>query len=172
MSETLVNRIADSGLITLKPEEWVTGSDTVSFDLKDFLFQGLILKEKDFREQLKLHNWSQYAGKILCVFSSVDAIIPNWAYMLIGAYAAPVAKEIFFGTPSQWISARLLDHIRQLDVQPYKDQRVIIKGCTDELKIGPEIYLELTKKLVPVVRSLMFGEPCSTVPVFKRGKEA
>lgn len=172
MSETLVNKIANSGLITLKPEEWVPVSDPLVIDLKDFLFKGLILKEQEFRDQLKQHNWDQYLHQSICIYCSVDAIIPSWAYMLIATHASPYAKEVFFGTKKQWIIRQVMTYIEHLDVSPYKDQRVIIKGCSDDVEIGPEIYLALTQKLVPVVKSLMFGEPCSTVPVYKRPREA
>ena len=170
MSDTLINRVAESGLITLKPEEWIPKTQPAAFDLKDYLFMGLILKEKDFRENMKAHDWSQYQGNTICLFCSADAIIPSWAYMLIATQAAPYASSIFFGTPNQWRSVQLIEVIQQMDLSPYKDQMVIIKGCSDEFAIGPEIYVELTAKLVPVVKSLMFGEPCSTVPVYKRPK--
>ncbi len=170
MSDTLVNKIAESGLITLRPEEWTPNITPLTLDLKDYLFMELILKEQDFRTAMKNHNWSQYSGKPLCVFCSTDAIIPSWAYMIISSLAVPFTRDIFFGTPDQWLSHRLLDYIDQLDISQYKDQRVIIKGCSDGVNIGPEIYMSLTNKLVPVVKSLMFGEPCSTVPVFKRPK--
>lgn len=172
MSDTLVNKIANSGLITLRPEEWVPSVVPGEIDLKDFLFMELILKEQDFREMLKKHDWSLYESKPLCVFCSVDAIIPSWAYMLITSYAIPFTKDIFFGTPNEWISHQLLGYIDDMDVKQYVDQRLIIKGCSDGVIIGPEIYMALTNKLIPVVKSLMFGEPCSTVPVFKRPKGA
>ena len=121
---------------------------------------------------LRLHSWSQYSGKTLCVFCSVDAIIPSWAYMLIATNAAPYASEIFYGSPVAWQTKQLLVYIDNMDEHAYADQRVIIKGCSDDFEIGPEIYIALTHKLVPVVKSLMFGEPCSTVPVFKRTKGA
>lgn len=172
MSETLVNRVANSGLITLKPEEWVSSVIPASIDLKDFLFKGLILKEQEFRDMMKSHDWTQYKDKILCVFCSADAIIPNWAYMLIASNTSPFVDEIFFGTPTAWLSRQLLAHVEKLDVLPYQDQIVIIKGCSDGMEIGPEIYTALTAKLVPVVKTLMFGEPCSTVPVYKRPKKS
>ena len=172
MSDALVNRVASSGLITLKPEEWAPATQPLAFDLKDYLFMALILKEQDFRDSMKTHDWSQYKDKVLCVFCSTDAIIPSWGYMLVATMAAPYAKEVFFGTPDQWISRQLLQYVNQLDLTPYTDQRVIIKGCSDHVAIGPEIYVALTSRLVPVVKSLMFGEPCSTVPVFKRPKGA
>jgi Protein of unknown function (DUF2480) len=170
MEDTLVNKIAESGLITLKPEEWIPIEELATLDLKDFLFMELILKEKDFREAMKSLDWQQFKGKTLCTYCSADAIIPSWAYMLIATYAAPVVKEIFYGTPAQWRSAKLISIISSLDLTPYIDERVIIKGCSEEFAIGPEIYVALTAKLVPVVKSLMFGEPCSTVPVYKRPK--
>ena len=172
MSDALVNRVASSGLITLKPEEWAPTVLPEVFDLKDYLFMALILKEQDFRDSMKSHDWTQYQDKVLCVFCSTDAIIPSWGFMLVATMAAPYAKEVFFGTPDQWISRQLLAYIDQLDLAPYADQRVIIKGCSDHVTIGPEIYVALTSRLVPVVKSLMFGEPCSTVPVYKRPKGA
>lgn len=172
MSDALINRVASSGLITLKPEEWAPSIQPLAFDLKDYLFMALILKEQDFRDSMKSHDWTQYKDKVLSVFCSTDAIIPSWGYMLVATMAAPYAKEVFFGTPDQWISRQLLQYIEQLDLAPYTDQRVIIKGCSDHVAIGPEIYVALTSRLVPVVKSLMFGEPCSTVPVFKRPKGA
>ncbi|MEP6794164.1 MAG: DUF2480 family protein [Saprospiraceae bacterium] len=170
MSETLVNKIAESGLITLRPEDWAPKKTPAVLDIKEFLFMELILKEKDFRDMMKNYNWSQFQDQALCVFCSTDAIIPSWAFMLISTHAIPYTKENFFGTPDQWLSRQLLDHVDHLDVSPYHDQRVIIKGCSDGVNIGPEVYMALTNKLVPVVKSLMFGEPCSTVPVFKRPK--
>ena len=171
MNETLVNRVANSGLITLKPEEWIADAKLLAFDIKDYLFKGLILKEQEFRESLKQHDWKQYDGSVLCIYCSVDAIVPSWAYMLIASLATPFAKEIFYGTTQQRITHQLLEHIARMDADQYADQRVVIKGCADEFEIGPEIYVALTHKLVPVVKSLMFGEPCSTVPVYKRAKE-
>ncbi len=170
MSDALVNKIAASGLITLKPEEWAPTAQPEAFDLKDYLFMEQILKEKDFREAMKTHDWSPYTQKTLCVFCSADAIIPNWAYMLVTSTASPFAKQVFFGSPDQWVNQQVIKHIEQLDLTPYTDQRVIIKGCSDHLSIGPDIYMALTAKLQPVVKSLMFGEPCSTVPVYKRPK--
>ena len=172
MSDTLVNKIANSGLITLRPEEWVPSIEPAEIDLKDFLYMELILKEQDFREMLKKHDWAQYADKPLCVFCSVDAIIPSWAFMLISSYAIQFTKDIFFGNAQQWLNHQLLKYIDAIDPHQYVEERVIIKGCSDGVVIGPEIYMALTNKLIPVVKSLMFGEPCSTVPVFKRPKGA
>ena len=171
MGDALVNKIAASGLITLRPEDWVPTTPPVPFDLKDFLFMGQIVKEKDFREAMKQLDWTQYKDKPLTVFCSTDAIIPNWAYMLITSLATPFAREVFSGTPDAWIQNQLMRHINAMDVEPYADQRVIIKGCSDHVSIGPDVYMALTSRLQPIVKSLMFGEPCSTVPVYKRPKQ-
>lgn len=170
MSDTLVNRVAESGLITLRPEEWIPQEETIALDIVPFLFQGLMLHEQDFREQMKAYDWTVCRDKIVCFYCSADAIVPSWAYMLMATLAAPYAKAVFFGTPEQWISKKLLDHVHQMDATRYRDQRIVIKGCSGGVNIGPEVYVALTSKLVPVVKSLMFGEPCSTVPVYKRPK--
>ena len=170
MSDQLVNRVAASGLITLKPEEWLPSVEPLLFDLKDYLYMGMILKEKDFREQMAAYDWKSTAGRVLCVFCSADAIIPSWAWMLVGSLAAPHAREVFQGTLAEWQTRQLLRHVEALDAETYRDQRVILKGCSDKMPVGPEVYLALTVKLVPVVKSLMFGEPCSTVPVYKKGR--
>ena len=132
----------------------------------------MILKEQDFRDSMKSHEWEQYQDKVLCVFCSVDAIIPSWAYMLVAANAADKANDIFYGTPQQYTTNKLLSHIEKMNAADFTGQKVIIKGCSDDAYIGPEVYVALTHKLVPVVKTLMFGEPCSTVPVFKRRKES
>lgn len=168
MSDPLINRIAESGLITLKPEEWLPKEHPVAFDLQPYLFQGLILKEKDFRESMKSLDWSQYKDKMICVFCSADAIIPHWAYMLVAAHASPYVSALFYGTPLQWMNAKVLDYIESMDVSPFTDQRIVIKGCGDAFEAGPEIYTALTARLLPVAKSIMYGEPCSTVPVYKR----
>ncbi|MCB0703803.1 MAG: DUF2480 family protein [Saprospiraceae bacterium] len=163
----LVNRVANSGLTTIKPEDFYPTEVMHSFDLKDFLFQGLILREKDFRESLEAHDWQQYTGAALCVFSSTDAIIPVWAYMLVAVYAQPHASTVFQGSPSEYVQHRMLaalDHILPAD---YQDQRIVIKGCSDK-PVPPAVYLALSQKLRPYVKSIMYGEPCSTVPIYKK----
>ncbi|PSR15047.1 MAG: hypothetical protein DA408_16325 [Bacteroidetes bacterium] len=167
MDQPLVNRVASSGLITLKLEEFFPPQPLVHFDLKDFLFMELILKEKDFREALKDHDWDQYAGKILLVYCSTDAIIPLWAYMLVAAYATPVVHDIFQGEADDFYRAYFLRQLDQLDTEPYRDQRLVIKGCSDH-PVPAAAYLEITRRLQPVVKSIMYGEPCSTVPVYKQ----
>ncbi|MEO7767833.1 MAG: DUF2480 family protein, partial [Ferruginibacter sp.] len=133
----------------------------------DHLFMGLILKEKDFREALKNLDLALYEKKISVVTCSADAVIPVWAYMLVASYLQPVAKEVFFGTTSEVKEQLLLKNISQINVNELADKRVVIKGC-GELPIGEAAYLEITKLLRPVAKSIMYGEPCSTVPIFKK----
>lgn len=163
----LINRVAQSGLITLNLERFFPAEPVVSFDLTTYLFKGLILKETEFRDTLKTLDWSQYAGKHVAVFCSTDAIIPVWAYMLVAALAGPYALDVAQATPEEYIRLYYQRALAQLDVQPYTEQRVIIKGCSDK-PVPPYAYVEMTRLLQPVVQSIMYGEPCSTVPVFKR----
>jgi hypothetical protein len=167
MEQPLVNRVASSGLITLKLEEFFPAVELAHFDLKDFLFMELILKEKDFRAALKEHNWEQYTGKVLLVYCSTDAIIPVWAYMLVAAYATPSAVDVFQGDREDYYRTYFLRQLDQLDVEQYRDQRLVIKGCSDH-PVPPAAYLEITRLLQPLAKSIMFGEPCSTVPVYKQ----
>lgn len=170
LEQPLVNRVAQSGLVTLDLEELFPAGEIVPFDLKDYLFMGLILKEKDFREALKAHDWSQYRGKNLAVFCSADAIIPVWAYMLVATYAAPFADDIAQTMPEQFAETAFLKKLSTLDLGEYAGKRLVIKGCSDK-PVPPAAYLEITRRLQPVAQSIMFGEPCSTVPVYKRAKE-
>jgi hypothetical protein len=168
----LVNRIAASGLITLKLETYFPDTPVAKLDLKEFLFKELLLKEKDFREHMKAHDWAQYEGKVLLAYCSSDAIIPMWAYMLVAAYATPYAAEVFQGTAENYYQAYYHRVVSEMDIQPYEGQRVIIKGCTDGRPVPAEAYLALTKRLQPVAKSIMYGEPCSTVPIYKQKKQA
>lgn len=161
----LVNRVAQSGLITLDLENYFPKGEVVPFDLKPFLFRELILREKDFREQMDQMDWSQYAGKHLAVFCSTDAIIPMWAYMLVAAQAAQVAAGVIQCTPEQYTDLHFLRVLSNLNPSDYTDQRIIVKGCSDH-PVPPLAYLEITRMLTPVAKSVMFGEPCSTVPVY------
>lgn len=170
MEQPLVNRVANSGLITIKLEEFFPSQELAIFDLKDYLFMEMILKEKDFREALKDHNWEQYQGKVLLVYCSADAIIPVWAYMLVATYAAPFAHDVFQGTADDFYRTYFLRQLDQLDTEQYRDQRLVIKGCSDH-PVPPAAYLEITRKLQPLAKSIMYGEPCSTVPVYKQPRK-
>lgn len=163
----LVNRVAQSSLITLNLEEYFPEAETVAFDLKDYLYMELILKEKDFRAALKEHDWSQYQDKVLLVYCSTDAIIPVWAYMLVTAYAEPYAADVFQGDEKTYYAAAFARVLNELDAEQYEQKRIVIKGCSDK-PVPPSAYVELTRKLRPYAQSIMYGEPCSTVPIFKR----
>ncbi len=167
MSDVIVNRVTESSLSTIDLENFFPGEEVLVFDLKNFLFMELMLKEKDYREALKTHDWRQYDGKIVGVTCSNDAIIPMWAYMLAGAYLEPIAKAVFFGDSDTVKQELLLRNIRKIDVSEFEGKRVVIKGC-GEMPIKEKAYLEITILLRPVVKSIMYGEPCSTVPVYKQ----
>ncbi len=165
--EPLVNRVAKSGLITIDLETFYPKEEIQSFDLKDYLFQGLVLREKDFREVVKNHRWEQYQDKVLLVQCSTDAIIPVWAYMLVASAAAPFAKEVFQGTQEEFLKLAFLKKLDELQPEQYAGKRIVIKGCSHK-PVPPAAYVELTRKLQPFVQSIMYGEPCSTVPIFKK----
>lgn len=168
----LVNKVAQSGLLTFDLEDLYPAAGTImSFDLKEHLFKGLILREKDFREALAATDWSVYADKIVAVYCSADAIIPNWAWMLVAASLEPVAQTIVMGTPHQALVNYYDRAIQQVPTEMYNGQRVVIKGCSDK-EVPAEAYLAITKHLRPVVKSIMYGEPCSTVPVYKKKESA
>jgi len=167
MSEPFINKVADSGLITLDLEKWYPREETAVFDIKDYLFMGMILKEKDFREALKAKDWTIYQDKNVALTCSVDAIIPVWAYMLVAANLQPFANEIVMGDEKELHKTIFLKNLSAIDVQEFDDKRVVIKGC-GETPIADYVYMEITKLLRPVAKSIMYGEPCSTVPVFKK----
>ncbi|MBM3431763.1 MAG: DUF2480 family protein [Bacteroidetes bacterium] len=169
MTETIVNKVAESGLITLNLEDWFPKEEIRVFDLKEHLFMGLILKEKEFREALKHTDWSVYQNQYVSVTCSADAIIPAWAYMLVASYLSPVATGIFQGTAEEFRNTLFHRRIQQIDPKHFTDQRVVVKGC-GELPVGPDAYLEITRILQPVAKSIMYGEPCSTVPIYKKPK--
>lgn len=166
----LINRVANSGLITINLEDFFPQEEIAHFDLKDYLFKELILKEKDFRASLKEHNWEQYQGKNLLVYCSTDAIIPVWAFMLVSAYASPFANQIFQGDEKEFYKTSFSKQLDQLDPSQYEQERIIIKGCSNK-PVPVSAYVDLTKKLQPFAQSIMYGEPCSTVPIFKRPRK-
>lgn len=168
MEEVLINKVAESGIITLNMEQFVPAPEKLSvFDIKPFLFREMILREKDFRLALAEHDWEQYRDKYVSVTCSADAIIPMWAYMLISTQLSPVAAGIFSGDLEQLKEQVLVAQIDAIDSAAYTDKRVVIKGCGDKALPG-SAYIAVSKKLRPVVKSLMYGEPCSTVPVYKK----
>lgn len=167
--DIIINKVAGSGLVTLDLEELYAKGERVIYDLKDNLFMGMILKEKDFREFLKSHDWEQYRGKNIAIICSEDAIIPTWAYMLLTLKLQPVANVIVFGDLKELENKLFYEAIAKIDPEEYRNARVVIKGCS-KVPVPTSAYVEITRILQPVAQSLMFGEPCSTVPLYKRPK--
>ncbi len=168
---TLVNRVAASGLITINLEDYFPQKAIVNFDIKEYLFHGLILKEKDFRAAMKQLDWSIYKDKIVLVNCSTDAIIPLWAYMLIENYLIGVVWDTYQGTEEEYLRMHYREAIDRIGVEQYIDKRIVIKGCGDK-PVPSYAYAKITNRLMPYVQSLMFGEPCSTVPIYKKPKAA
>jgi hypothetical protein len=165
----MLNKVAESGIITINLEDYYPREETAVFDLKDFLFMGLILKEKDFREALKNLDFTPYKNKNIALICSADAIIPMWAFMLAASYLHPFANEIIFGNEDFLQKTLFLKKLYAIDTAIFLDKRVVIKGC-GELHISETAYVEITNLLLPVAKSIMYGEPCSTVPIFKKTK--
>jgi hypothetical protein len=166
MAEEIVNKISQSALVTLDLEQFFPKENIRIFDLKPFLFMELILKEKDFRAALLATDWTIYKDEIVGVYCSADAVIPVWAYMLVTSYLQPYAKDVILGNETELLRQLITNRIRSVDPEEYRNKRVVIKGC-GEKPIGDFAFLEITKLLRPVAKSIMYGEPCSTVPVFK-----
>lgn len=169
MDEVFVNKVSESGLVTLDLEDFYPKEETTIFDMKEYLFMGLILKEKDFRETMKNLDLTIYQGKNVAIACTADAVIPMWAYMLAASYLQPVANEIIFGDADFLHKTLFLKNIAKINVADYADKRVVIKGC-GELPITETAYVAVTGLLRPVVKSIMYGEPCSTVPIYKKPK--
>jgi len=166
--DEIVNKVAASGLVTIDLEELFPSGDRASIDLAEQLWQGLALREKDFRAWIQSYDWSQYQGKHVAVFCSVDAIIPAWAYMLVASVLSDYATTVAHGNTSELERVLFRNMIESLDVNEYVDKRCVVKGCSN-LPVPQSAYTHLVSRLRPVAKSIMFGEPCSTVPVYKRG---
>lgn len=169
MEDVIINKVAQSALITLDLEKFYPAEELVVFDLKSYLFMELILKEKDFREALKNTEWNFYKDKNVAITCSADAIIPLWAYMLAVTYLEPFAKDIFFGNETEAFTNLFLKNLLKIDPKEFLGKRVVVKGCGDK-KIPEAVYVEITKILRPIAKSIMYGEPCSTVPIYKAPK--
>jgi len=165
--EAIVNKVAESGLISFDLEEYYPKEEVKVFDLKDHLFMGLILKEKDFRAALLATDWEAYRDKNVAITCSADAIIPMWANMLVASYLQPVAREVVFGDEKKLTEQILLNRLASVRGEDFADKRVVIKGC-GEMPISESAYVAITTKLRPFAKSIMYGEPCSTVPIFKK----
>lgn len=167
MGKKIVNKVANSGLVTIDIEKLLPTNPIKFIDIKDHLFKGLVLKEKDFRNFIKTHDWSSFQNCYVGVYCSVDAIIPIWAFMLLSSSLTPFAESIYYSNPKKIESLILADVIDDLNESSFKGKRVVIKGC-GEKNISNFVFIKLTKKLQPFVLSIMYGEPCSTVPIYKK----
>lgn len=169
MSEEIINKVAKSPLVTIDLEELYPKGERVLLDISDWLYEGLILREKDFRECVKNHEWKQYQNKFVALTCKTDAIIPSWAYMLITTQLANYTQKIVVGTLEMLETAIFQEIIATLDINKYRDKPVIIKGCSEK-PIPETAQVQLIEKLLPTARTIMFGEACSTVPLYKRKK--
>jgi len=167
MSDSLINKVAESGLISIDLASFLPNDTVVVFDIKPYLFMELILKEKEFRASLAEIDWKEYQDKIVGIHCSADAIIPMWANMLVASNLSNTAKAIHFGDENKVREQILLETISKIDAQDYLDQRVVVKGC-GETPIGESAYVAITNKLRPVAKSIMYGEACSAVPLYKK----
>lgn len=169
MADTIVNRIAESALITFDLEDLYQIGERKSIDLSQWLYEGLILKEKEYRAHLNAHEWSSYQDQFISLHCSTEAILPAWAFLLLTTYLQPFARKVVIGSIQDLEVQLFSEEIQLLDVTPFKDKPVIIKGCSDKT-VPQDAYVKLITKLQPVVKSLFFGEACSSVPLYKRKK--
>lgn len=169
MEDEIINRVANSKLITIDLEDFYPNGERVIFDIKDWLFQELILKETDFREHVNNFNWESFTNKYVALTCSVDAIIPSWAYILIATKLAPYAKKTVIGDINLLENVIFTEIINKIDTSVYKDKPVIVKGCANK-PIPETAYTLLIEKILPLAKSIMYGEACSTVPLYKRPK--
>lgn len=168
--EEITNKVANSGIVTIDLEEYYQDGERVLLDIKPLLFQELILKEKDFREFIKNEDWSKYQNKLVAVTCTNDAIVPTWAFMLISLALEPFAKKIVFGNLEQLETILFEEALNKINFSDYSDARVVIKGCSNK-PVPTNAYVKLTAGLKPFAKSIMYGEPCSTVPLYKAKKD-
>jgi len=167
MEDEIINKVAQSDLVTINLEDFYPKGERVLFDLKPWLFEELILKEKIFREQIKNHDWSQYENKFVALSCSADAIIPTWAFMLAASHLTPFAQKIVFGDLKKLDEELFQEQILQLDIEKYRDAKIIVRGCST-IDVPVSAYVELINRLRPLAKSIMYGDACSTVPLFKK----
>lgn len=163
----ILNRVSSSQLVTFDLEELYTPGERVLFDLKGLLFQELVLREKGFRDYIKSHDWSQYKNKFVAITCSADAIVPTWAFMLVSVSLQPYAQHIIFGTLKDLEQTLFQQALTKIDWSKYYNAKVVIKGCS-KVEVPLTAYVEATNQLHAVAASIMFGEPCSTVPIYKK----
>lgn len=169
MEGEIVNRVAQSPIVTFRLEDYYQPGERVLIDLKDQLFQGMILREKDFRAWVKSHDWSQYQDQFVAITCSVDAIVQVWAFMLLQTQLQPYAKYVHLGDLEALETALFGQALDQVDFSEFEDKPVVVKGCSD-IKVPAGVYVDLTRRLFPYVKKLSYGEPCSTVPLYKKGR--
>jgi hypothetical protein len=167
--EQIINKVANSALITFNLEDYYEPGDRVLLDIKDQLYEGLVLREKDFRDFIKIHNWTQYENKLVAITCSTDAIVPTWAYMLLAIALRPFARRVIFGSLQELEIENYRNALSKIPWSDFKDAKIVIKGCS-KVDVPVAIYVEVVNQLKPYAASLMFGEPCSTVPLFKKSK--
>ena len=167
MSDEIINRVSNSDIITIDLADYAPTSSIKTLDIKDFLFEESFLKEKEFRNTLKEFNFSVFSGKVAAIYCGSDAIVPMWAFMLITSYLNNIASEIHFGTKEEVFQKKFSDNIDSIDSSEFEGKKVIVKGC-GQIPLSEILYIAITKKLQNTVSSLMFGEACSAVPVFKK----
>lgn len=167
MENEIVNRVANSKLVVVDLEDYYPKGKRTIFDIKDWLFEELILREKDFREYVNQHDWSQYQDNYVALTCTSDAIIPAWSFMLITMHLQPFAKKVVIGDLEQLETAIYQDIIQKMDFTEFNDKPLIIKGCTNK-PVPANAYILLSEKLRPIAKSVMYGEACSSVPLFKR----
>ena len=169
MSKEIVNRVANSKLITIDLSDYAPEENILIFDVKDLLFEGIVLKEKDFRSSLKKFDFTRYKDNTVALYCSAEAIVPMWAYMLVSSYLIPICSNLYFGAKEEVFQKILLKNIFDIDSEKFKEKKVIVKGCGN-IPLSESLYIAITQKLQKSVSSLMFGEACSAVPVYKKKK--
>jgi hypothetical protein len=169
--EQIINKVANSALATFNLEDYYEPGDRTLLDIKDQLYEGLLLREKDFRDFIKTHHWAQYQDKLVAITCSTDAIVPTWAYMLLAIALRPFARRVIFGSLEELEIENYRNALSKIDWSAFKDAKVVIKGCS-KVDVPVAIYVEVVNQLQPFAGSLMFGEPCSTVPLFKKAKNS
>ena len=170
MEDEIVNKVANSALVTFNLEDYYHKGERILYDIKQNLFQELILKEKDFREFIKNHDWNQYQGKNVGLVCTAEAIVPTWAYMLLATRLEQVANIVIFGDLEKLEQALYQQALSKINLEDYRNAKVVVKGCGN-LPVPIFAFVEISRILTPIVQSLMYGEPCSTVPIYKNNKK-
>ncbi|QAA82139.1 DUF2480 family protein [Aequorivita sp. H23M31] len=167
MSGEIINRVANSKLVTFDLEDFYPKGERVLFDISDWLFEGIVLRERVFREKANSHDWSRYSDCYVALHCGTDAIVPGWAYLLLSLHLSPFAKKVTVGSLEDMESILYAEILQNIDLSEYTDKPIIIKGCAHK-PIPQNAYVLLAQKLHPVAKSIMYGEACSSVPLFKR----